>query len=118
MANPVRSRIQIRGGASGVTYTSLRRAETLVDLGRAQWCADGSAIRMIGEADPVVNGYWYERIDRDMRRQELREVPFAGDIDRLYGELPRPRKAGKNGPVKIVTRAGITCIENARLQPV
>lgn len=113
MPNPARSRIEVRGGASGVTYTRFTRAQELVDLGRAQWCGNGSAIRMIGEADPVVNGYWYERIDREMRRQELREVPFVGDIDRLYGELPRPRKAAKNGPVKIVTRAGITCVEAA-----
>lgn len=113
MSNPARSRIEIRGGANGVTHTRLRRALELVESGEAAWCDDRSAIRMVGKAVPVVSGYWYDRIKRDMRKEELREIPFVGDIDRLNNEAPRPRPAGRKGPVKILTRNGITCVEVA-----
>lgn len=59
----------------------------------------------------VVNGYWYDRIKRDMRKQELREIPFVGDIDRLNDPPQRTRPLARNGAVKTVAKAGITCIE-------
>jgi len=75
----------------GSRYASLKSAKRLIRKGRAVWAdATKAAIRIIGLGQvtsgliPIpVSALGYDRIDRCLNRDELKRIPFAGNVDRL-----------------------------------
>ena len=83
----------------GHRYTNRRSAKRLIRRGQAAWVnATQTVIRIIapqGESCQVVirdvTATGYDRIDRCLNRDELRALPFAGNVDRLDVVAPTAR---------------------------
>ena len=83
----------------GSRYASLKSAKRLIRKGRAVWAdATKAAIRIIGLGQvtsglvPIpVTAVGYDRVQRVMRRDELRALPFVGNVDRLDVLAPTAR---------------------------
>jgi len=72
----------------GSRYASVQSANRLIRKGRAVWSdAHKTAIRITAPHEfsqpDSSNGLTYDRIHRVMTRDELRALPFVGNVDRL-----------------------------------
>lgn len=102
------------GHRAGVT--SYKRAKGYVRRGRAHWVVVGESIRFNTEcpqhqsvlsAAEVAQRISRTGYDRNVgsdscRREELKHIPFVGEIDRLMtkqGQRSTPRPHYRNGPV-------------------
>lgn len=83
----------------GSRYASLKSAKRLIRKGRAVWAdATKAAIRIIdlgqvtsGPIPIPVTAIGYDRVQRVMTHNELRGLPFVGDIRRLDVLAPTAR---------------------------